>query len=33
MGRFPRGARIIPNPYNQIPGFPLPITISCQAFR
>ena len=21
MGRFPRGARIIPNPYNQIPGF------------
>jgi molybdopterin-biosynthesis enzyme MoeA-like protein len=23
MGEFPRGARIIPNPYNRIPGFSL----------
>lgn len=23
MGRFPQGARIIPNPYNKIPGFSL----------
>ena len=21
MGEFPRGSRIIPNPYNRIPGF------------
>ena len=25
MGEFPRGSRIIPNPYNRIPGFSLEI--------
>jgi molybdopterin-biosynthesis enzyme MoeA-like protein len=33
MGRFPAGSRIIPNPFNRIPGFSRATTISCRAFR
>jgi molybdopterin-biosynthesis enzyme MoeA-like protein len=35
MAEFPKGAALIPNPYNNIPGFgaaPVAFT-SCRAFR
>jgi molybdopterin-biosynthesis enzyme MoeA-like protein len=33
MGEFPRGAAIIPNPVNRIPGFRYASTTSCRASR